>query len=1041
MPAFRPRPFPSCLALALAGTLAASGAAAATDTGPAAAALTLRADAAQPAASRLIVAAPTQATVQDLSLVTTSDERIELLLSDGTAISLWGDSAVVVESFGDGKLALRLVRGTVRVVASPRTDTTVAGPAGVAQLAPGGAALLDSAAGAMRSVLLFGPGMSVAQAGADARIVRPGFAVASDARGIAGSPTAAEPAWLAARLASLAFPAGSGFAVSEADVVTASPAAGPPAAGVPAAAGEPAKTFDQSEVRQNQAAAPAPIGPETPALAPAAPSTPAPNPTPAPPTTVDTTPPVPTTPTAPTIPDAPTSPTTPTTPSVVVPPAPPPPPPELKLSFGQPLDNTGGQPLPPVQYISALNITSGSQSGAVGFTRFSVPLHFAHVAPWMEDLVAADAGASPIVRDRDPRLAGAASVQIDESYVIAFGIGTATIDSARMLLGAPIGVTVVNAEIDFFLGGGGSLRSGTHDFRVGFTGRGAGQVVPGDPDAFRVVESTRRTFYAVGPTTVTNEAPVYFMAASVTDRLLDLKTDPNDPLAEILLQEQGPFRTFYFGGLRTPDAGDWFTGGFHVTRYTDYLSLPLNATDVNTAGFIPGSLRIVAPALSADTQFLVAAPAAGAPAGAATVGLRAALQFAGAGATQQSVINVAVGDVAATANDRSFAGASVGSARRGGGEGSTAFQSGLATVAVWDADGPISMFGPTHGSGAPSHFVLSQGDTDGSIAPLGAAPAIYGIESVMKATAADAGAVADFAGAAAGRATAPPRQLTGYAGAIVESLPGGGGDGLRIYGLTTAAPADVAVTLDPARNRAAATFSLTGTAIGAPVDGADAAQFSFGGAGSAYVTGTTFAALGAPAAIGGSAAGGTAAMVSGEPLRAALPNNTALVEPSEYLQWGLWLADATTAGNRRDHVHLGSWVAGEATPVSALNGLAGQNVVAQYGGHAIGNVFSQAAGALYTAVGQFDATVSFAQRRVEASMSFDGRALGGGLDYQGGSSRFQGPVAGSGLTGTLRGSFFGPQAQAIGGAFSLQNAPDAASVYRAEGTFAATRKN
>lgn len=1040
MPAFRPRPLPSCLALAVAGLLAAGDAAAATDTGPAAAALTLRGDAAQPAASRLIVTAPTQGSVQNLSLATTADERIELLLSDGTAISLWGDSAVVVESFGDGKLALRLVRGTVRVVASPRTDTTVAGPAGVARLAPGGAALLESNAGAMRSVLLFGPGLTVVQADADARIVRPGFAVASDARGIAGSPAAAEPAWLAARLAALGFPAGTDFAVSEADVAVASPAAGT-VAGAPAAAGEPAKAFDQGEVRQNQAPSPASVGAETPA--PAAPSTPVPSPAPAPPATVDNTPSVPTTPTAPTAPVAPANPTAPTTPTVTVPPAPPPapPPPELKLSFGQPLDNTGNQPLPPVAYISALNITSGSQSGAVSFTRFNVPLHFAHVAPWMEDLVAADAGASPVVRDRDPRLAGAASVQIDESYVTASGIGTATIDSARVLLGAPIGVTVVNAELDFFLGGGGSLRSGTHDFRVGFTGRGAGQAVPGDPDAFRVVESARRTFYAVGPTTVTNEAPVYFMAASVTDRLLDLKTDPNDPLAEILLQEQGPFRTFYFGGLRTPDAGDWFTGGFHVTRYTDYLSLPLNATDINAAGFIPGSLRIVAPALAADTQFLIAAPATGAPAGAATVGLRAALQFTGAGATQQSVINVAVGDVVAAANDRSFAGASVGSARRSGGEGSTAFQSGLATVPVTDADGPISMFGPTHGSGAPSHFVFSQGDTDGSIAPLGAAPAIYGVESVMKATAADAGAVADFAAASAGRAAAMPRQLTGYAGAIVESLPGGGSDGLRIYGLTTASPDDVAVTLDPARNRAAATFSLTGTAIGAPVDGTDTAQFTFGGAGSAYVTGTTFAAVGAPAAIGGNGAGGTAAMVSGEPLRAALPNNTALVEPSEYLQWGLWLADATTAGNRRDHVHLGSWVAGEATPVAALNGLAGQNVVAQYGGHAIGNVFNQAAGALYTAVGQFNATVSFAQRRVEASMSFDGRALGGGLDYRGGSSRFDGPVAGSGLTGTLRGSFYGPQAQAIGGAFSLQNAPDAASVYRAEGTFAATRKN
>jgi hypothetical protein len=230
--------------------------------------------------------------------------------------------------------------------------------------------------------------------------------------------------------------------------------------------------------------------------------------------------------------------------------------------------------------------------------------------------------------------------------------------------------------------------------------------------------------------------------------------------------------------------------------------------------------------------------------------------------------------------------------------------------------------------------------------------------------------------------------------------------------------------------------------VGAAVGGADSAQFTFGGAGSAFITGSTFAALGDGATIGGNGAGATTAMVSGEPLRAALPNNTVLMEPNDYLQWGFWLADATTGAGSRDHVHLGTWVAGDPTPVSDLVKLAGQNVVGPYSGHAIGNVFDQASSALYTAVGQFDATVRFAQRRIDTTISnFDGRTLSGTINYPSATNRFQGSLAGAGVTGDMRGGFYGSQAQAMGGAFSLSNAAEAATVYRAEGTFAAKRSN
>ncbi|MEM8547994.1 MAG: hypothetical protein AAGF46_07520, partial [Pseudomonadota bacterium] len=153
----------------------------------------------------------------------------------------------------------------------------------------------------------------------------------------------------------------------------------------------------------------------------------------------------------------------------------------------------------------------------------------------------------------------------------------------------------------------------------------------------------------------------------------------------------------------------------------------------------------------------------------------------------------------------------------------------------------------------------------------------------------------------------------------------------------------------------------------------------------------------------------------------------------DYLQWGFFFGDAVATDGSREHVHLGSLIAGSPIPQSELDRATGQ---ATYTGHAIGNVYN--GGQQYTAVGTFSDRFNFDQKRGETVVDFDRRRLSGSSNLSGGSYAVS--INGGDRSGQLNGRFVGGmsggQPNALAGAFEIQNqATNAAQAYRATGTF------
>ena len=173
-----------------------------------------------------------------------------------------------------------------------------------------------------------------------------------------------------------------------------------------------------------------------------------------------------------------------------------------------------------------------------------------------------------------------------------------------------------------------------------------------------------------------------------------------------------------------------------------------------------------------------------------------------------------------------------------------------------------------------------------------------------------------------------------------------------------------------------------------------------------------------------------------------------------YLNWGYWGGDfkfLDTSGanvNRRDRIHLATWVVGEASLLSTIQGLTG---TATYSGHANGSVWNN--GDIYQAVGNFSSTVNFGTPSAStvSLTNFDGGSYSGtgltiaGVQVSDDSSvalrnSFTGSFSGtsgtaSGRTGSLKGTFYaggGNPAAEMGGRFSISG-----TNYKAGGTFAA----
>lgn len=178
-----------------------------------------------------------------------------------------------------------------------------------------------------------------------------------------------------------------------------------------------------------------------------------------------------------------------------------------------------------------------------------------------------------------------------------------------------------------------------------------------------------------------------------------------------------------------------------------------------------------------------------------------------------------------------------------------------------------------------------------------------------------------------------------------------------------------------------------------------------------------------------------AALVSGDLVKGGLPAAMqASIPEYRYLKWGFFFGDTVvTNAAQREHVHLASWVAGRVPDAGDLP----TSGTASYSGHAIGNVHN--AGASYTAVGTYNNSWNFAERAGVVAMEFDGTSYTGNTAITNGAV-FQGRLDATGRVGGLHGNFVeggGDPVAGVAGRFSVQET--AGEIYRASGTFGAEK--
>jgi hypothetical protein len=165
-----------------------------------------------------------------------------------------------------------------------------------------------------------------------------------------------------------------------------------------------------------------------------------------------------------------------------------------------------------------------------------------------------------------------------------------------------------------------------------------------------------------------------------------------------------------------------------------------------------------------------------------------------------------------------------------------------------------------------------------------------------------------------------------------------------------------------------------------------------------------------------------------------LPDGTSIPQ-YEHLKWGFFFGETKTAVGQREHLHLGTWIAGK-IPTGDSLGLRG---TATYTGHSVGNVFNN--GGLYTGVGSFKNEWDFEKRTGTVDMNFDKTAYTGTTKIRGNTFNFDGTLNAPGRQGELRGSFVAPvnpTPAAVMGGFSIKETQG--NTYRAAGTFGAERK-
>lgn len=275
--------------------------------------------------------------------------------------------------------------------------------------------------------------------------------------------------------------------------------------------------------------------------------------------------------------------------------------------------------------------------------------------------------------------------------------------------------------------------------------------------------------------------------------------------------------------------------------------------------------------------------------------------------------------------------------------------------------------------------------------------------------------------------------LNGWMGGLAEFQSGSNIGLTQIDSGET--PDNVAIQTSPNNNTVAAKFTLRGQ------DETQFTTFNLGGINvdgtSAFVDDNRFAAR-------SSHSGSEVAMVTADLFRDAngklpaslnLPDGTSIPQ-YEHLKWGFFFGDTKTTAGQREHVHLGTWIAGK-IPTGDSLALRG---TATYMGHSIGNVYNN--GSLYTAVGSFQNEWDFDKRTGSVKMNFDQTNYEGKTAIKGSSFNFDGNLSATGRTGALQGSFaapVNPMPAAVMGGFAISETPGN-TTYRAAGTFGAERK-
>jgi len=405
-----------------------------------------------------------------------------------------------------------------------------------------------------------------------------------------------------------------------------------------------------------------------------------------------------------------------------------------------------------------------------------------------------------------------------------------------------------------------------------------------------------------------------------------------------------------------------------------------------------------------------------------------------------------------------LAGQTVGSTRTDTGRSSAAINANLGSLAT-GADGQSThlLGGPDLNQGQISNFAVSQADPRlQSVNTNTPATAITPPAQVQPGTALPVGAdpttATEFTytrlatNVGPGTATQPAGavSLQGFASAVVEHSSTSQN---TVHAYTTANLGGVGITRNASSNTFGATFTLDPTSVGSipsdatpvasPVTGAAQATLSFGDRAtsgtlpqSAYVTNTTFAALGNTAQPGTRVA---MTSIDGDLLKGIEGGEAAGLKASnEHLAWGYFLGDLAMRANGttiQDHANLGFWVAGRPVGADAIQTLSGTST---YTGGLIGTAVNASGGAasIKTAVGSFTQQWNFGTRSGTIGASFDGANWSGLKATMPTGNVFTG--SGAAVSGdrtmSVQGAFFnngallnGAHPAAVGGHFAIGN--------------------